>query len=248
MSRRAACIAATILAAAGIILLLLPHVAQWMYAGQADHAARDFDIRMERAEALSIGQGAEGPSTNQDVSEEGFLDLDGLYADMVAYNRRIADDGQSGLVDAWSYQRSEIDLRAYGFPDQMIGYVEVPAIGQTLPLYLGATSEQMSLGAVQLTQTSMPIGSTDTNCVIAAHRGAWSSAMFRDIEDLEPGDEVRVTNPWGTLTYRVRETKVIAPNDIRQILIQKGKDMVTLITCHPYGSSEKRYVVYCDRT
>ena len=45
MSRRAACIAATILAAAGIILLLLPHVAQWMYAGQADHAARDFDIR-----------------------------------------------------------------------------------------------------------------------------------------------------------------------------------------------------------
>ena len=72
--------------------------------------------------------------------------------------------------------------------------------------------------------------------------------MFRDIEDLKPGDEVRVTNPWGTLTYRVRETKVIAPNDIRQILIRKGEDMVTLITCHPYGSSEKRYVVYCDRT
>ncbi len=53
------------------------------------------------------------------------------------------------------------------------------------PLYLGATSDQMSLGAVQLTQTSMPIGGTDTNCVIAAHRGAWSSAMFRDIEDLD---------------------------------------------------------------
>ena len=248
MSRRAACITAAILAVGGIVLLLLPHAAQWMYADEANRAARDFDIRMERADVFSMGQDAEGLSTNRNVSEEGFLDLDGLYADMVAYNRRIADDGQSGLVDAWSYQRSEIDLRAYGFPDQMIGYVEVPAIGQTLPLYLGATSEQMSLGAVQLTQTSMPIGGADTNCVIAAHRGAWSAAMFRDIEDLEPGDEVRVTNPWGTLTYRVRETKVIAPNDIRQILIRKGEDMVTLITCHPYGSSEKRYVVYCDRT
>ena len=95
MSRRAACITAAILAVGGIVLLLLPHAAQWMYADEADRAARDFDIRMERADAFSMGQDAEGLSTNRNVSEEGFLDqrpdeLGGRAAhpDLHAYRRR----------------------------------------------------------------------------------------------------------------------------------------------------------------
>jgi sortase A len=65
----------------------------------------------------------------------------------------------------------------------------------------------MSKGAAHLSQTSLPIGGENTNCVIAAHRGFWKAAMFRDIEKLQIGDRITVTNPWATLIYEVTETK-----------------------------------------
>ena len=72
--------------------------------------------------------------------------------------------------------------------------------------------------------------------------------FFRHIELLEIGDEVMITNLWETLNYTVSEITVIEPNDIDKILIQPGRDMVTLLTCHPYGSGGRyRYVVYCER-
>jgi LPXTG-site transpeptidase (sortase) family protein len=71
--------------------------------------------------------------------------------------------------------------------------------------------------------------------------------MFLHIDQLETGDKVTVTNAWKTLTYKVTSTAIIAPNEINKILIHAGRDMVTLISCNPYGKSTQRYVVYCDR-
>ena len=98
-----------------------------------------------------------------------------------------------------------------------------------------------------MSQTSLPIGGENTNAVIAAHRGMWSAKMFREIEKLEPGDEVIVRNLWGSLSYKVESCIVIEPEEIEKILIQEGRDMITLLTCHPYPTNEKRYVVYCER-
>lgn len=97
-------------------------------------------------------------------------------------------------------------------------------------------------------QTSLPVGQKDSNCVIAAHRGYLGTPYFRDIEQLKTGDQVIIRNPWERLDYRVIKIKVIDPYDMDKILIQKGKDMVTLLTCHPYrGHGRYRYVVYCMR-
>ena len=71
--------------------------------------------------------------------------------------------------------------------------------------------------------------------------------MFCDIEIMEIGDEVIIKNLWETLKYRVSNIKIINPSDSQEVLIQSGKDMVTLITCHPYTKNYKRYVVYCER-
>lgn len=72
--------------------------------------------------------------------------------------------------------------------------------------------------------------------------------VFRHIELLEIGDVVLITNLWETLRYTVSEIKVIEPDAIDEILIQPGRDLVTLLTCHPYGSGGRyRYVVYCER-
>ena len=117
-----------------------------------------------------------------------------------------------------------------------------------LPLYLGATMENMRKGAAIMGQTSLPLGQKDSNCVIAAHRGYRGIPYFRDIEQLKTGDQVIIKNPWESLDYRVTKIKVIDSYDMDKILIQKGKDMVTLLTCHPYrGHGRYRYVVYCMR-
>ena len=97
-------------------------------------------------------------------------------------------------------------------------------------------------------QTSLPLGKRDSNCVIAAHRGYQGIPYFRDIEELKTGDLVIIRNPWERLRYKVTKIKVIDPYDTDKILIQKGKDMITLLTCHPYrGHGKYRYLVYCER-
>lgn len=98
-----------------------------------------------------------------------------------------------------------------------------------------------------MTETSYPIGGENTNCVLAAHRGSSRAAMFRDIELLEPGDRIYIENFREPLTYQVVETRVISPTDVQELLIQAGRDLVTLLTCHPYGHNYQRYVVFCER-
>jgi len=71
--------------------------------------------------------------------------------------------------------------------------------------------------------------------------------MFREIEKLKIGDEIFITNLWETMTYKVEKIEIISPDEINKIRIQEGKDMVTLVTCHPYPHNYQRYLVYCER-
>ncbi len=171
-----------------------------------------------------------------------------LYDAMARYNAQIYANGQTGLCDAWAYQQPSFDLTAYGVENGAMGVISIPKMDVELPIYLGATYDNMAAGAVHLSQTSLSIGGPDTNCVIAAHRGWYGAPYFRYIDLLEVGDQVYITNLWETLTYEVTSIKVIKPNDINEILIQPGRDMLPLLTCHLYASGGKyRYVVYCDR-
>ena len=128
---------------------------------------------------------------------------------MEAYNLQLAQD-QSGLDSVDSYEAPGMNLEDYGLgADDAVGYVEIPAMDVTLPLYLGASRAHMNDGAAVLGQTSMPIGGNSTNCVIAAHRGWNGKAMFRDVELLQEGDLVYLTNLWETLTYQVTGISII---------------------------------------
>ena len=173
--------------------------------------------------------------------------FDELRAAMADYNEKIYANHQEGLKDAWSYEEAEFDLTRYGVYENVIAELRVPSMGCDLPIYLGATWNNMAWGAVQLGKTSMPIGGNNTNCVIAGHRGCTNGPYFLYIQNMQIGDKVYIDNLWETLTYQVTEIKVISPDDIPSILIQEGKDMVTLITCHPYPNNYQRYAVFCER-
>lgn len=169
-----------------------------------------------------------------------------LLSEMQKYNRSLFETGQSGLVDAWSYEQPAFDLKEYGLDTDIIGSIRIPAMEVELPLYLGATEENMAKGAVILGQTSMPVGGENTNCVIAGHRGYRSEAYFREIENLQNGDRIYLDTIFGELEYKVESTAVIEPDNIDAIRLQEGKDMLTLVTCHPYTVGTHRYIVYCS--
>ncbi|MCI7442433.1 MAG: class C sortase [Clostridium sp.] len=216
----------------GLVLFLYPLANKYENKVEVEETKKNFEKTVEKLHEESNDE--ESP-------------LNRLYSDMKAYNEKIYKDNQSDLKDPWSYQQSSFDLTQYGVEDNIIGYITVPHMEIELPIYLGANTDNMAKGAVHMSQTSLPIGGENTNCVIAAHRGYKGIPMFCDIEIMEIGDEVIIKNLWETLRYRVSEIKIINPTDSQEVLIRPGKDMVTLITCHPYTKHYKRYVVYCER-
>ena len=171
-----------------------------------------------------------------------------LLAELQAYNQRIYTEKQSGLVDLKACEEPVADLTAYGIEDEIIGVLEIPTMELTMPVYLGASDAHLAAGAAVLGNTSAPIGGNSTNCVIAGHRGWKGADYFRHIDRLQAGDTVTLTNLWETLTYTVTDIQIIQPHEVDKIKIQQGRDLLTLLTCHPYASGGKqRYVVYCER-
>ncbi len=172
-----------------------------------------------------------------------------LWEAMYAYNEALLEDGQAGLDSPSSYEESSFYLPDYGVESEVFGVLTIPGLDLKMPLYLGANDANMAKGAAVLSQTSLPIGGKGTNAVIAGHRGWRGAAYFLNIHHLKPGEEVIITNLWDELTYKVTDIQIIPPNDIEAIKIQPGKEIITLLTCHPPGSGGKqRYLVFCERT
>ena len=171
-----------------------------------------------------------------------------LLADLQGYNQRIYAERQAGLADALACEEPAVLLRDYGVEDEIIGVLEIPTLELVMPVYLGASDEHLALGAAVLGSTSAPIGGDNTNCVIAGHRGWRGADYFRHIDRLQVGDTVQLTNLWETLTYTVTDIQVIQPHEAEKIKIQPNRDLLTLLTCHPYASGgRQRYVVVCER-
>ena len=170
-----------------------------------------------------------------------------LYNAMERYNQDIFLSGQAELVDDGSYQAKVLNLKNYDYNLDAIGLVSIPSIDIEMPLYLGASYENLAKGFAQFSQTSMPIGGESTNCVIAGHRGWNGMPYLRDVDKLSIGDSILLQNPWEVLEYRISEIQLIDPWDINCLYIQPGRELLTIITCHPYGVGSHRYVLICDR-
>lgn len=225
--RKTSLLLAALLAVAGICVMLWPIFTGQKLQADADAAVQEF--LADRGEP------------EQQYPE--------LLADLQAYNQRIYAEKQSGLVDLEACEEPTADLNAYGIDDEIIGVLEIPAMELTMPVYLGASDDHLAAGAAVLGNTSAPVGGANTNCVIAGHRGWHGADYFRHIDKLAVGDTVRFTNLWETLTYTVADIQIIQPHEVEKIKIQQGRDLLTLLTCHPYASGGKqRYVAFCVRT
>lgn len=214
---------AAVLVVAGLCVLLWPVVFGHRLQGDMNTAAQSF-------------------------LEEARQPYPELLADLREYNERIYAERQAGLADAAACEEPAVELKKYGIGDEVIGVLEIPALELVMPVYLGTSNSHLDAGAAVLGNTSAPIGGINTNCVIAGHRGWHGADYFWHIDRLQAGDMVTITNLWETLTYAVVDMKIIQPDQVDKIKIQPGRDLLTLITCHPYASGgRQRLVVYCER-
>lgn len=225
----------------GLAVFCYPYAQGLLVRHEMEGTVQTFQARQETQPTTSavISDSTE-PSEQRQYAD--------LWADMTAYNETIFAQGQSGLSCKLDYQQPSFLLADYGLKEEVFGVISIPAMDLAMPIYLGATAEHMADGAANLSQTSLPIGGENTNSVIAGHRGYGGASYFRYIDKLQIGDTVTVTNLWEELTYRVSEIKIIYPNEVEEILIQSGRELLTLLTCHPYASGGKqRYLVICER-
>lgn len=223
--RKTSLVLAVLLAAAGICVMLWPAFTGHRLQADTDAAVQSF--------------------LEEQKSEQQYPEL---LAALQEYNRQLYKEKQCNLTDLEACEAPAADLTAYGIEDEIIGVLEIPAMELTMPVYLGASNAHLAAGAAVLGNTSAPIGGDNTNCVIAGHRGWRGADYFRHIDRLQVGDTVKLTNLWEILTYTVTDIQVIQPHEVDKIKVQQGRDLLTLLTCHPYASGgRQRYVVCCER-
>ena len=127
--------------------------------------------------------------------------------------------------------------------DEMMGSVEIPKINIKIPIYHTTEEEVLNKGAGHLEGSSLPVGGANTHAVISAHCGLPSASLFTDLDQLKEGDHFLIHVLNETLCYEVDKISVVKPEDTSALAVEDGQDLVTLLTCTPYGVNTERLLV-----
>lgn len=187
-------------------------------------------------------------SYDEVVSEKtaaGAIDYEGEWLKAQQYNEELLP---SILPDSFAVaEASEEDeeymsaLNLVG--DGIMGTVEIPKIGITLPIYHTTDEEVLEKAAGHLEGSSLPVGGESTHAVISAHRGLPSASLFTDLDMLEIGDHFLIKVLDETLCYEVDQILTVEPDETEALQVEEGEDLVTLLTCTPYGVNTQRLLV-----
>ncbi len=129
----------------------------------------------------------------------------------------------------------------------IMGSIEIPKIQVSLPIYHTTQDDVLSIGVGHLPSSSLPVGGNNTHCVLSGHRGLASSKLFTRLDELVIGDLFYISVCNQTLAYQVVDIQVIDPMDVSRLLIKPDQDLVSLVTCTPYGINTHRLVVSAKR-
>lgn len=164
-----------------------------------------------------------------------------MWQAAVNYNETLATHGAQYVHTEEQMAEYESILNIGG--SGVMGYIEIPTIDVSLPVYHGTSEGVLQVAAGHLDWTSFPVGGASTHCVLSGHRGLPSARLFTDLDKLAEGDifVLRVLDE--VLTYEVDQILIVEPADTAALQIEKGKDYVTLVTCTPYGINTHRLLV-----
>lgn len=166
---------------------------------------------------------------------------DKLWADAEEYNRTLV--GKAGRYVMAEEERAEYESLLDVSGSGVIGYIEIPEIDCSLPIYHGTEEAVLQTAIGHIEGSSLPVGGESTHCVLSGHRGLPSARLFTDLDQLETGDLFMLRVLDETLTYEVDKIRIVLPTEISDLEIEEGKDYCTLVTCTPYGINTHRLLV-----
>lgn len=170
---------------------------------------------------------------------------DGMYEKMwqeaVEYNEKLKEKDNRWVLTEEEQEEYDSILNVSG--TGIMGYIEIPEIKVSLPIYHGVDEGILQIAIGHITGTSLPVGGEGTHCVVSGHRGLPSAKLFTDLDKLVEGDIFMMRVLDETLTYEVDQILIVEPEDPSSLEIEEGKDLCTLVTCTPYGVNSHRMLV-----
>ena len=164
-----------------------------------------------------------------------------LWQEAEEYNKSLRARNNSYLLD--DEQReiydSILDISGLG----IMGYIEIPSISCSLPIYHGTDESVLQIAIGHLAWTSLPVGGESSHCVLSGHRGLPSAKLFTNLDKLVVGDVFMLRVLDEILTYEVDQILIVEPHVTENLLIEEGEDYCTLVTCTPYGVNSHRLLV-----
>lgn len=157
------------------------------------------------------------------------------------YNERLAKSSNLWVMN--EQQVSDYDKQLRITNSGIMGYVEIPKIKCSLPIYHGTDDSVLQIAVGHIAGSSLPVGGKSTHCVLSGHRGLPSAKLFTNLDELVAGDIFQLRTLDETLTYEVDQILIVLPNEIDDLKIEQGKDLCTLVTCTPYGVNSHRLLV-----
>lgn len=181
------------------------------------------------------------------VYAENVAQIDNSHYDEMLERAHAYNDALMRLPHAqWKQTQEQLD--AYSAVMDVTGsgimcYIEIPKIKCSLPIYHGVEDTVLQIAVGHIPGSSLPIGGESTHAVLSGHRGLPSARLFTDLDKLSVGDTFLINVLDETLTYQVDQILIVEPYDLSSLEIVPGEDLVTLVTCTPYGVNTQRMLV-----
>ena len=209
---------------AGLSLLLYPTVSDYWNSLHASQAVASYDQAVK-----SMDEGK----------------YDELLQRAGQYNRDLFLRGTLfALTDEEREDyNSQLDIDGSG----VMGYIEIPTIKVSLPIYHGTSDDVLQVAVGHLEWSSLPVGGESTHCVLSGHRGLPSAKLFTNLDQLAEGDLFVIRTLDEVLTYEVDRILIVLPSELQALAAEEGKDLCTLVTCTPYGVNSHRMLVRGQR-
>lgn len=221
MKKKLTTIALFLILLAGFGLLLYPAVSDFLNSYYQSRSIADYTER---------------------VAEMDEADYEAMWNQAGEYNRKLAREAGNRYIMTEAEEKeydSLLDVTGTG----IMGYVEIPKLNTSLPIYHGTDGAVLQIAIGHLAGSSLPVGGADTHCVLTGHRGLPSARLFTGLDQMAEGDLFFLHVLDRTLTYEVDQIRIVEPREMEDLEIEEGKDYCTLVTCTPYGVNSHRLLV-----
>ena len=204
----------------GLCLLLYPTVADWWNSFHQSRAVQNY--------AEEVAQ----------MDEDQYMEF---WNAAWEYNRSLVDRPNDYVLSEEQKAKYDEVLNVTG--TGIMGYLEIPNINVTLPIYHGTSEGVLQIAVGHLEWTSLPVGGEGTHSVISGHRGLPRAKLFTDLDQMKEGDIFWIRILDEILTYEVDQIRIVEPSEAEDLLPVEGKDYCSLVTCTPYGINSHRLLV-----